>query len=87
VNSPRQSINSNPREHTRVDLDPPLRLDGITFEVIVGRLDPSGPGGAWIVRVYWCDEHIYSAEGGVSLEVGLREAQEAMVRHCRERGA
>ena len=55
-------------------------LDGVTFEVIMGRrpmLDRYG-SGPWIVRVYAAGEHVHSSEGGVALDVGLREAQRAM---------
>lgn len=54
-------------------------LDGMTFEVIVHRLRPRQSGGEWLVRVYQSGEHVHSAEGGVPLEVGLREAHDAMV--------
>ena len=53
---------------------------GVTFEVIVHRIKDPPPGFAdfWVVRVYAGDEHVHSAEGGVALSVGLREAQDAM---------
>jgi hypothetical protein len=54
------------------------------FTVIVHRLDPPKPGGDWLVRVYADREHVHSAEGGVSLNGGLEEAQRAMVRWCDE---
>lgn len=48
------------------------------FDVIVHRL-PETSGGEWLIRVYGPgDEHILSAEGGVSLDVGLAEVQRAI---------
>jgi hypothetical protein len=53
-------------------------LDGVTFDVIVHRLRVQTRYGGWLVRVYAGDEHVHSAEGGVTLEAGLREAERAM---------
>lgn len=56
------------------------RLDGVTFEVIVHRLQQPTEHGDWLVRVYQGNEHVHSAEGGVPLNVGLDEAHDAMKR-------
>lgn len=64
----------------------PGSLDGITFEVIVHRLDPPRPAGGWLVRVYAAGEHVHSAEGGVSRDGGLGEAHRAMKRWLDENG-
>lgn len=67
---------------------PERRLDGVTFEVIVHRLqDPArASGGPWLVRVYAAGEHVHSAEGGISLDGGLREADRAMRRYLADYG-
>jgi hypothetical protein len=64
-------------------------LDGVTFSVVVHRLqNPNDArGGPWLVRVYQGDDHVHSAEGGVPLEVGVAEAQRAMVAWCVANGA
>lgn len=58
--------------------------DGYTIYVAPHRSHPSG--GPWIVRAYRDadDRHIHSAEGGVPLTVGLREAQAAIERDLGE---
>lgn len=63
------------------------RLDGITFEVIVHRLQKPPTSGNWLVRVYAAGEHIHSAEGGVSLDGGMREADRAMREWLQRNGA
>lgn len=64
-------------------------LDGITFEVIVHRIqDPNeARGGPWLIRVYAAGEHVHSAGGGVSLSTGLNEARRAMAEWCEMNGA
>lgn len=59
-------------------------LDGVTFEVIVHRIQDRNEarGGPWLVRVYQGDDHVHSAEGGVSLTGGLDEARRAMLKWC-----
>ena len=61
-------------------------LDGVTFTVIVHRIRRAedARGGPWLVRVYNGADHVHSAEGGVSLEGGLAEAQRAMLRYATE---
>lgn len=50
------------------------------YELIVVPYREPRAGGDWLVRVYdTTGQHIHSAEGGVSLEVGLREAQRAIL--------
>lgn len=72
--------NEKPGENGRI-------LDGVTFEVIVHRLQRPEPGGEWLIRVYAADEHIHSAEGGVPLSIGLNEADRAMRRYLVKAGA
>jgi len=51
------------------------------YEILIGRLSQPTRYGEWIVRLYTADgEHIHSAEGGVPLEVGLREVERAIHR-------
>lgn len=65
---------------SRRPIPPGSTLDGITFSVIVHRIQnpADARGGPWLIRIYAADEHVHSAEGGVSLDVGLRAAQDAM---------
>lgn len=68
-------------------------LDGVTFEVIVHRITaagnplPSEATGEWLVRVYVVGEHVYSIEGGVSLDMGMRRADRAMREYLEAHGA
>jgi hypothetical protein len=51
------------------------------YEVIVAPCPQGLPlGSSWIVRVYEREtgQHVHSAEGGVALSVGLREAERAI---------
>jgi hypothetical protein len=65
------------------------RLDGVTFEVIVHRIQnpDDARGGPWLIRLYAAGEHVHSAEGGVSLQVGMNGADRAMRRWLEENGA
>jgi hypothetical protein len=52
------------------------------YTVLVHRLDVrEARGGPWLVRVYCNDEHVHSAEGGVALSTGMREAHAAIIQH------
>lgn len=63
-----------------------MTLDGVTFDVIVHRLQRPTPHGEWLVRVYQGDDHVFSAEGGISLDGGLRSAQRSMREWCEANG-
>lgn len=57
------------------------------YTVIVHEYQQAPSSGPLLVRVYRGGEHIHSAEGGVSLEVGMKEATRAIQEDMESRRA